>query len=289
VARSLCHVSDPEACRLAADLAVANLHKSRHHHASILILAYLLPKLSSYEDLEWMAYSIPGVKSDGQDYESFQSYFESQVGRQGGRLNYLLHLLQRYRRYKWPDSPGEVLALADLAMELGERQEAEDYYRRAQHLWPQNPRLAKLLLQCQMTQKEWGRALDTLNHKPITPGNALEIARLYMMRGQYEGVKAAADKVPPDYANYSQIQLLRIQACRLQKCYPEAQRNLESLACLLPRDEYLMEKARVLEAMGDRQALRTYSELIDSFPGSQQALVAEARRARAAGNLGGGL
>uniref|UniRef100_A0A7V6DNT1 Tetratricopeptide repeat protein n=1 Tax=Desulfobacca acetoxidans TaxID=60893 RepID=A0A7V6DNT1_9BACT len=287
VARALCHVSTPEAYRLASDLAVANLHKNRHHHPSILILMYLLPRLSSYEDLEWMAYSIPGVKSDGQDYESFQSYFESQVGSQGGRLTYLLGLLKRYRRFRFPDSPGEMLALADLATELGERQEAEDYYRQAQQLWPENPRLAKLLLNSQMAQKDWGKALDTLNHKPITPENALEIARLYMMRGQYEGVKAAADKVPADYANYSQIQLLRVQASRLQKCYPEALNTLESLACLLPRDSYLMEKARILEAMGDRQALKVYAELIDSFPGTQQALVAEARRARAAGNLGG--
>ena len=159
-------------------------------------------------------------------------------------------------------------------MELGERQVAEDYYRRAQHLWPQNPRLAKLLLNCQMAQKDWGKALDTLNHKPITPENALQIARLYMMRGQYEGVKAAADKVPPDYADYSQIQLLRVQACRLQKCYPEAMHNLESVACLLPRQDYLMEKARVLEAQSDREAIRVYSELIESFTGTQQALVA---------------
>ncbi len=286
VARSLCHVSDPEACRLAADLAVENLYKNRHHHASLLILASLLPKLPTYEDLSRIAYRIPGVKNDSPEYVASLAFFDSQLGRHGGKISYLLHVLKEYRS-RWPDSPGEILALADLAMELGERQEAEGYYRRAQKLWPQNPRLANLLLQCQMTQKNWGKALDTMNHKPITPENALEIARLYMMRGQYEGVKAAADKVPPDYANYSQVQLLRVQACRLQKCYPEALQNLESLACLLPREAYLMEKARVLEAMGDRQALRCYSEIIDSFPGTQQALVAEARRARAAGNLGG--
>jgi tetratricopeptide (TPR) repeat protein len=286
VARALCHVGDPEACRLATDLAVENLYKNRHHHASLLILAYLLPKLPTYDDLSRIAYRIPGIKNDSPEYVASLAYFDSQLGRQGGKLSYLLHVLKEYR-HRWPDSPGEIIALADLAMELGERQEAEAYYRRAQHLWPQNPRLAKLLLQCQMTQKAWAKALDTLNHKPITPENALEIARLYMMRGQYEGVKAAADKVPPDYANYSQIQLLRVQACRLQKCYPEALHSLESLACLLPREGYLMEKARVLEAMGDRESIRCYSELIDSFPGTQQALVAEARQARAAGNLAG--
>jgi tetratricopeptide (TPR) repeat protein len=286
VARSLCHVADPEACRLAADLAVENLYKNRHHHASLLILAYLLPKLPAYEDLSRLAYRIPGIKTDSPEYVASLSYFSSQLGRQGGKISYLLHVLKEYRN-RWPDSPGEIMALADLAMELGERQEAEAYYRRAQHLWPQNPRLANLVLQCQMTQKDWGKALDTMNHKPITPENALEIARLYMMRGQYEGVKAAADKVPADHANYSQVHLLRVQACRLQKCYPEALQTLESLASLLPREGYLMEKARILETMGDRQALKCYSEIMDSFPGTQQALVAEARRARTSGNLGG--
>ena len=48
-----------------------------------------------------------------------------------------------------------------------------------------------------------------------------------------------------------------------------------------------MEKARVLEAMGEREAIPCYTEIIDGFPQSQEAKVAEARRARAAGNLAG--
>ncbi|MFZ2087045.1 MAG: tetratricopeptide repeat protein, partial [Desulfobaccales bacterium] len=64
VARTLCQSPEPEACRLAADLMVENLYKNRHHHASLLILAYLLPKLPSYEDLSRLAYRIPGIRVD---------------------------------------------------------------------------------------------------------------------------------------------------------------------------------------------------------------------------------
>ena len=287
VARCLCHASDPKAYRLAADLAVENLRKKRYHHASLLILAYVLPKLPSYEDLENMAQRLPMARADVQEDDASIAHVDSQLGRQGGKLSHLLHVLKERRRHRWPDSPGEMLALADLAMELGELQEAEGYYRRAQSVWPQDQHIGSLVLQCQMTQKDWGKALATLNHKPITPDNALEIARLYLMRAQYEGVKAAADKVPPDHPDYPRVQLLKVQACRLQKCYDEALKTLEPLAGRVPRDGYLMEKARVLEAMGEREAIPCYTEIIDGSPQSQEAKVAEARRARAAGNLAG--
>jgi tetratricopeptide (TPR) repeat protein len=287
VARALCHAPEPEAIQLAADLAVANLYKNRHHHDSLLILEHLLPKLPSYQDLARMGYRIPGIKRNSPETVAAGAFFSSRLGRHGGKLDYLLHVLKEYRRTRWPNSPGEILALADLAMELGDRRAAESYYRRAQRLWPQDQRLADLILQCQMTQKDWGKVLATLNNKPITSENALEIARIYLLRGQYEGVKAAADKVPPDHASYPQVQLLRVQACRLQKSYPEALQTLEPLAGLLPREEILMEKARILEAMEKREAIACYTEIIESAPQSRHALVAEARRARAAGNLGG--
>jgi tetratricopeptide (TPR) repeat protein len=287
VARTLCHVAEPEACLVAADLVLDNLWKNRHHHASLLILAHLLPRLPRYEDLRSMAYRIPGIKVDSPEYVAAVAFFSSKLGSHGGKLDYLLHVLKQYRRHRWPDSPGEILSLADLAMELGDREAAERYYRRAQKLCPQDQHLANLVLQCQMIQKDWGKALATLNNKPVTSENALEIARLYMMRGQYEGVKAAADKVPPDQASYPQVQLLRVQACRLQRSYPEALQTLETLAGILPQEDFLMEKARVLEAMGDRQAITCYTEIIKSSPGSQRAREAEARRARATGNLGG--
>ena len=48
-----------------------------------------------------------------------------------------------------------------------------------------------------------------------------------------------------------------------------------------------MEKARVLEAMGDKAAPALYTEIIQSQPGTQPARVAAARRSRAAGNWAG--
>jgi tetratricopeptide (TPR) repeat protein len=286
IARALGQVSDPEASRLATDLVVDNLWENRRHHASLLILSYLLPKLSRYEDLSRLIYRVPGIKVDSPEYVAAVSFFSSKLGRHGGKLDYLLHVLKQYRR-GGPDSPGECLALADLAMELGDRRAAENYYRRAQRMWPQNERLAHLLRQCQMVQKDWGKVLATLNNQPLSADNALEIARLYLLRGQYEGVKAAAAQVPPEHASYPQVQLLKVQACRLQKSYPEALQTLETLSGLLPPEELLMEKARILEGMGDRRALACYAEIITKASEPRYAKVAEARRARAAGNLGG--
>ncbi len=287
MARALCHAPEPEALQIAVDLAVENLREDRYHHASLLILTYLLPRLPSFQDLSKMVSRIPGIREHSPEYVATLAFFDSRLGRHGGKLDYLLHVLKEYRRHRWPDSPGEMMALADLAMELGNPQDAEAYYRRAQKFWPQDRRLAELILLCQTTQKDWGKALATLNNRPLTADNALEVARLYMTRGQYEGVKAAAAKVPPEHADYPRIQLLRVQACRLQKCHPEALQTLESLAGVLPREEYLMEKARLLEAIENREAVKIYTEIIKTFPDSRQATVAEARRARAAGNLGG--
>ncbi|MGQ9687300.1 MAG: tetratricopeptide repeat protein [Desulfobaccales bacterium] len=168
VARALCHAPEPEALALAVDLVLENLKKDRYHHASLLILTYLLPKVPTYQDLSDIGARIPGIKRDSPEYVAALSFFSSRLGRQGGKLDYLLHVLREYRHHRWPDSPGEMLALADLAMELGNRQEAEGYYRRAQEIWPQDQRLADLIRQCQMTQKDWGKVLATVNSKPLT-------------------------------------------------------------------------------------------------------------------------
>ena len=284
IARALCHASEPEACQLGADLAVTNLWKNRHHHASLLILAYLLPRLPRYEDLARMVYRIPGIRVDSPEYVATVAFFNSNLGRQGGKLDYLLHVLKQYQRHRWPDSPGELLALADLAMELGDRGSAERYYRRVQKLRPGDQRLAELILQCQMTQKDWSKVLASLKEKPVTPETALDMARIYLIRGQYEGVKAAAAQVPKHHPDYAKACLLKTQACRLEKSYSEALKTLEAMDGRLPRQEFLMEKARILEGMGDRAALALYTEVIESCPDSHIARVAEARRARATGN-----
>ena len=75
--------------------------------------------------------------------------------------------------------------------------------------------------------------------------------------------------------------LMKVQACRLEKSYPEALQTLEPLAGRLTREEFLMEKARILEGMGDRTSLALYTEVMQSSPDSKTAHVAQARRARA--------
>lgn len=287
VARALCHTSEPEALLLAADLALANLRKNRYHHPSLLILTHLLPRFSRFEDLSAMAYRIPGIRVEGPEYVAALAYFDGQAGRHGGKLNYLLHVLKEYRRHRVPDSPGELLALADLAAELGNPAAALDYLRRTQELKPQDGRLAELVKQRQLAQKDFGKVLDSLKEQPATPEGALEMARLYLMRGQYEGVKAAATQVPAGHPVYTQVQLLKVQACRLQQSYDEGLKTLEALAGVLPRDDYLMEKARILEAMGDRRAVALYTEIMKNSANSQAARVAAARRARALGNPAG--
>ncbi len=84
VARCLCHDSDPKACRLAADLAMESLLKNPYHHASLLILAYILPKLPSYDDLEDMARRLPIARADDQEDDASIAHADSQLGRQGG-------------------------------------------------------------------------------------------------------------------------------------------------------------------------------------------------------------
>jgi tetratricopeptide (TPR) repeat protein len=169
-------------------------------------------------------------------------------------------------------------------MELGERQEAAGYYRRALNLRPQDKNIARMLLQCQVAMKDWGPALDSLAREGGDAAACLEMARVYLVRGQYEGVKAAAAKIPEGRPERDAGLLLAAQACRLEGSYAEALKTLSQLEGRAPRETLLMEKARTLEAMGDRKAVGLYKEIVQGAPQSQAARVAQARRARALGN-----
>ncbi len=287
VARALCHHPAPEAVALAVDLTVKNLRQDRYHHPSLLILAHLLPRLPRYEDLSRLAYQIPGVRVESPEYVASLAYFVGASGRHGGKLDYLLHVLREYRRHRFPDNPGELLGLAALAMELEEPRIAAEYCRQALRHKPKDPRLEQLLAQCQMAQRDFGPVLASLEQANDNPQAPLTAARLYLMRGQYEGVRAAVAKIPPQHPDYPKGQLLLARAQRLERRYPEAMRTLEGLAGQAPPAELLMEKAQVLEGMGDRQAARVYEEIIRSQPDSQAARVAAARRARSRGNWSG--
>jgi tetratricopeptide (TPR) repeat protein len=268
----------------AVDLVLTNLAANRHHQASLLILAYLLPQLPRYEDLEMVERRLRGVRRGSPEHAASLAYFDSSLGRRGGKIHYLLLILRGYRYARTPKSPGELLYLAGLAQELGEREAALDYYRRAQKARPGDPRIARLKQQCLMAQKDWAGALKDLQTPGGDPAKAMEMARLYLMRGQYEGVKAVSAQVPEGAPEFGQARLLMAQACRLEQNYPEALTILASLEGKVPREAWLMEKARVLEAKGDKGAIPLYEEITRIKPDSQEARVAQARRDRARGD-----
>lgn len=228
VARCYSHSKDPPHLYRATELLVQNLRKNRHHHPSLLILNSILPRLPRYEDLDRILNAIPGVKVGGPEFAASLAYFGGRLGRQGGKLDYLLHVLREYRHQGWPDNPGELLGLAWLATEIGDRQAAVGYYQRALKLRPQDQNIAKLLYQWQMVQKEWGQALASLQKQAGDPDRGLETARLYLIRGQYEGVKAAAAAMPEGHRDRAPTLLLVAQACRLEGDYPEALKILPS-------------------------------------------------------------
>lgn len=286
IARALCHSPSPEAVELAVDLSLQNLWQRRDHHPTLLILSHLLPRLRRFEDLSRVAARIPGVRVDSPEYVAALAFFVGSAGRHGGKLDYLLHVLQEYRRHRFPDNPGELLGLAALALELDEPRIAADYCRRALRLKPRDARAQELLTQCQMLARDFGPVLARLEENPEgqTP---LTAARLYLMRGQYEGVKAAVAKITPGHPDYVAGRLLMAKAQRLERRYQEAWQTLEGLAGQATPETLLMEKAQVLEGLGDRRAVQLYDEVIRRQPGTQEARVAAARRARARKNWGG--
>ena len=286
VARCYAHSSEPDHLYRATDLLMVNLRKNRYHHPSLLILASIVPRLPRYEDLDRVMNRLPGIRVEGPEQAAALAYFDGQMGRQGGKLTYLLHVLREYGRHRRPESPGELLALAWLAMELDNRPAAIRYYEQALKLRPHDQAIAQELLHCQMGQKNWGQTLKLLESEPDNPAAPLEMARIYLRRGQYEGVKAAVAKIPADAPDYSQGLLLLVRAYRGEQSYPEALRTLAQLEGKIPPEDFLMEKARTLEAMGDRGAVELYEQIRTLKPDSPAAKVARAREARAQGNWG---
>jgi tetratricopeptide (TPR) repeat protein len=286
VARCYAHSSEPKNLYRAVDLLTENLWKNRYHQASLLIMTSILPKLPRYEDLNRVMNRLPGIKAGSPEQVAAQSYFAGQLGRQAGKLSYLLHVLGEYGRHRRPKSPGELLGLAALASEFEDQAAAARFYERASKLRPHDQSISTLLLQCQMSQKNYDRALKLMEKDQNNPGAPLEMAKVYLMRCQFEGVKAAVAKIPAESPDYGQGLLLLVRACRGEQNYAEAQAALGQLDGKVPRDDYLMEKARTLEGMGDKGAVAVYQEIIALKPGSQAAKVARARGARSQGNWG---
>jgi tetratricopeptide (TPR) repeat protein len=286
VARCYAHSTEPNNLYRAVHLLTENLWKNRYHQASLLILASILPRLPRYEDLNRVMNRLPGIKIGGPEQAAALGYFAGQLGRQAGKLSYLLHVLGEYGRHRRPNSPGELLGLAALATELENQAAAVRYYERALRLRPHDQLIAKRLLACQMSQKNWDQALKLMEKDSSNPGAPLEMAKVYLVRRQFEGVKAAVAKIPADSPDYAQGLLLLVRACRGEQNYPEAQAALTQLDGKVPRADYLMEKARNLEGLGDKGAGTVYQEIIALKPDSQGAKVARARAARSQGNFG---
>ena len=143
------------------------------------------------------------------------------------------------------------------------------------------------MLQCQLSRKDWGQALKNLENQTDNPAAPLEMARIYLLRGQYEGVKAVGERIPADAPDRVAYLRLLVEACRSEHSYPEAMQALAQLEGKISRTDYLMEKAQILEGLGDQGAKDLYGEIIKGQPDSQAARVAKARRERAGKNWAG--
>jgi tetratricopeptide (TPR) repeat protein len=301
IARALCHhpglQQEQGIARVAVDLCLANLHGRRisgpagrrSYQASLLLLAYLLPRLSHYDDLQSLVHRLPGVRNRSPEYIAALSHFTGNLGRQGGKLQYLLHTLED-RQERFPArGPGDLVFLGALASELGDKRTAVRNFDQALRLRPLDQRLTALRLQALMAANDTGRTLKALEEKPQTPETALEMARVYLQRHQYEGAIAILAGIPQGHPVWPEAQLLRIQAHRGRQDYPETLAAIRELQDRGRSDPpVLMAKAQVLEALDDRAgAQAAYQAVIAQAPEAVTAQAAQARLARFRGDWAG--
>ncbi|MDD3580067.1 MAG: tetratricopeptide repeat protein [Desulfobacca sp.] len=246
VARALCHHPDlesqPALIREAVDRLIDNLYtkgitRSRNYHATLLMLAYLMPRLTHYDDLASLVYRIPGINVGSPEYIASLSFFTSKLGRHGGKLDYLLNVLEERRRHYRPRNPADLIYLAGLATELGDRRSADYYYRRAVELRPDDQRLAALKMQNLMVMQDFGQVLKVLESQPQDPATILETAKIYLYRRQYEGAIAVLNQFPASDPQRPQALLMLAQAYRRQGDYPQALQTLEQLEAYNQSDQ----------------------------------------------------
>jgi tetratricopeptide (TPR) repeat protein len=271
------------------DLCLANLHdrrlsgpaQRRSYQASLLLLKYLLPRLSHYEDLQNLSSRLPGIRNKSPEYLAALSHFSELHGRQGGKLHYLLQSLEDQQERYPARGPGDLAFLAALASELGDKRTAGRYFDQALQLRPLDQRLASLRLQALMAAQDPGRTLKALEEKPQTPATALEMAQVYLQRHQYEGAMAVLSDVPQDHPAWPEAQMLVIQAQRGRQDYRGALTAIRDLQGRGRCDaQVLMAQAQVLEALEDRAgAQAAYAAVIAQAP---DAVTAQAARARLA-------
>ena len=301
IARALCHHphldQEPDLVRVGVDLCLANLNRKiaagpagrRSYQASCLLLMYLLPRLSHFDDLQALVHRLPGLREKSPEYIAALNYFTGSLGRQGGKLQYLLQTLEDRQESHRARSPGDLIFLAALASELGEKRAAVRYFDQALRLRPLDQRLSSLRLQALLSANDAGRALQALEDQSQTPETILEMGRVYLQRHQYEGAIAVLGRIPPSQSIWPQAQMLIIQAQRGRQGYSEA---LAVIAGLESRGEtapaVLMAKGQVLEAMNDRAGTQAaYDAVIAQAPNTPAAQAARARLARSRGDWAG--
>jgi tetratricopeptide (TPR) repeat protein len=229
---------------------------------------------------------VPGIREDSPEYIASLSYFSEKLGRQGGKLDYLLHVLKERRHHHVPRLPADLIHLASLAAELGDQQSALHYYNQALQMRPQDQRLQAMRMQVLMARHDWGNLLKTLESSPQTPATALEMAKIYAQRQQYEGAVAVLSNLLQNNPSQPEAMLLLAQSYRGLGDNQQALQTLNRLESQGQTSEtVLMAKAQVLEAMDDRAGSQTaYEQVIQQAPDAQTAKVAQARLDRSRGN-----
>ena len=294
MARALCQYpqleQEQDVVRVAVDLCLANLRprqpsdpaSRRSYQASLLLLQYLLPRLSHYEDLQELVARLPDIRDQSPEYLAALNYFSRALGRQGGKLQYLMKTLQDRQGQYRVRRPGDLLALAALASELGNHRQAAYYLEQAQRLRPQDQRLAVLRQQALAAAREPGRLLQAMADRPQTPENAIEMAQVFLERLQYDGALTLLAEVPRSHRLWPQAQMLAIQAYRGLQQYPEALAAIRQLQAVGHTDIALaMAEAQVLEAMDDRAgATAAYEAVSQRAAEVGTAQLARARLAR---------
>jgi len=301
IARALCRHprldQDQGISRVAVDLCLGNLYnrritapsQRRTYQASLMVLAYLLPRLQHYADLQEIMFRLPDIRERSPEAITAVNHFSGRLGRQAGKLEYLLHALRdRQERYR-ARSPGDLLFLADLATELGDKRAAVNYLEQAARIRPKDQRLAALRLQALTAANDAGRLLKALEDQPQNPEAALTMAQVYLQRHQYEGAQAVLSSVPREHPVWPQAQLLLIQAYRGQQDYPASLAVIQDLQDqgqgVVP---LLMARAQVLEAMDDRSGVQAaYEAVISQSTDPVTAQTAKARLARFRGDWAG--
>lgn len=281
---------EPDLMGVAVDLCLANLRPRRPlgpedrrtYQASILLLKFLLPRLSHFEDLQKFSHLLPGLRDKSPEYVAALGYFTGSLGRQGGKLQYLLHALDdRSDRYA-ARRPGDLLYLASLATELGEARIARDYFDRLCRLRPDDQGLAARRRQSLAAAKDHGRLLHAWADQPQTPETALEMAQVCLERLQYDGALTLLAAIPRSHRLWPQAQMLAIQAYRGLQQYPAALTAIRQLQAVDHTDINLaMAEAQVLEAMDDRAgATAAYEAVGKQASDAFTRQVAKARLAR---------